>query len=95
MFQFLCHPNLPCSCPAKFSSILNNPMLLSPAVMDLQERLLVSVGRQLAGCHFGSLIFPVADAAQSGGLIRQDLKRTCIFVVFLFVLWYRLLDGQF
>ena len=85
--QFLYLPNLPYSCLAKSSSILNKPMLLSSAVMDLLDRLLVSADREILGCWFGSLIFPVADAGQTGGLIRQDLKGTCIFVVCLFVLW--------
>jgi len=84
MCQFLYRPNLPYSCLAKSSSVLNNPMLLSSAVMDLLDRMLVSAGRQIPGCWVGSLIFPLANAGHTGGLIRQDLKGTCIFVVCLF-----------
>lgn len=87
MCQFLYRPNLPYSCLAKSSSVLNNPMLFSSVVMDLLDRKLVSAGRQLPGCRVGSLIFPLVDPGHTGSLIRQDLKGTCIFVACLFVLW--------
>ena len=84
MCQFLYLPNLPYSCLAKSSSVLNNPGLLSSAMMDLLGRLLMRAGRQIPGCRVGLLIFPVASAGQTGGLIRQNLKGTCVFVVCLF-----------